>query len=138
MPDKLFSNNVFKAAFLLTGAVLLLSQAAPAFACKIGFVVVGDKKEVYKVGENIDVKLNLEFTHRRCPIALEATDFEFNGLEITKASDWLETVPNKSFEKELKLKVTGNKEGKLTLSVTRKCDLGGGSASIAFKSEPTK
>ena len=138
MIRKLFSPKVLKAAFFLMGAVLFFSNANPAWACKIGFTVLGEKKDVYKVDEMIDVKLIVEFTHRSCPIAMEATNFNVNGLEITKASEWVETKLNKSYEKELKLKVIGNKEGNLTLSITRDCDMGGGAGSLTFKSEPVK
>ena len=139
MLKRLFSNNVFKTSLFFIGVILLLFNVNPLLACKIEFKVLGEEKEIYKVDDIIDVKLTVVFSHRVCPIAIRNTDSDTNGLEIIEETEWKEIRGRMMiYERELKLKVKGNKEGKLTLSVIRKCDLGGGSGSITFKSKPVE
>jgi hypothetical protein len=138
MMKRMLPISVFKAAFFFLGAVWLFSNANSVFGCKIEMKVLGETKEVYALNDVIQLKISFEFTHRVCPIAMDDSKITANGLEITEASEWKETKPRRNFEKELKLKVVGNKEGKLTLSMDRTCEFGGGSGSITFKSEPIK
>jgi len=139
MLKKLFSNNVFKTSFLLISVILLFFNANTLLGCNIKFKILGEEKEIYDVDDIIDVRLTGAFTHRVCPTAVEDTDFNADGLEIVEETEW-EVIRGRmmTYERELKLKVKGNKEGKLTLSVTRECNLEGGFGSITFKSKPVE
>jgi len=108
-----------------------------ALACEIEFTVEGEQKEVYKTGDIVIVKVKVVLTHRVCPVAMSKTKFEPNGFKIEGATDWKEVSPN-VWERKLKMKVTGNKKGKLMISATRTCDKEGGFGSLTLQGEPLK
>jgi len=138
MLKRCFSSKAFKTSLLLMGFVWWLLSVHPLFACKIDLKAVGEEKKLYKIGDIIDLNLTVAFTHRACPTAINETEFNADGLEISEATEWKETRPRTVYEKTLKLKVTSNKEGKLTLAIVRKCDREGGFGSITFNAEPLK
>jgi hypothetical protein len=122
---------------LLTLVLFSITGMSSLFACEIEFAIQGKKKDKYKVGDEIVVKVKLTFTHRACPIAVKDTKFDTKGLKVAGATDWEETSPN-VWERKLKLKVLSNKAGKLTLTATRTCDKEGGFGTISFEAVPLK
>lgn len=106
-----------------------------AKACEIEITVQGDKKEVYKVGDEIVVKVSVTLIHRACPISMEKTKFEPKGMKILQATKWKEVSSN-VWERKMKLKVTGTKDGKLNFSAERTCDLEGGFGEISLECKP--
>ena len=138
MIRKLFFSNVFKAVFLLLGALWLFSNADSVFGCEIELKVIGEKKDVYAINDVINLKISVEYTHKVCVLGIDETKFSVTGLEIAEASEWKEIQAKRKYEKDLKLKVISDKEGKLVLSVVRGCELGGGTGSITLKSVPTR
>jgi len=138
MHKRCFHLSALKVSVFLAVLISLLLTSNPLFACKIDLKAVGDVKELYKVGDVIDLNLVVAFTHRACPTAINETEFNVEGLEISEATDWKETKAGMIFEKTMKLKVLSNKEGKLKLSVVRECPREGGFGSISFKAEPLK
>ncbi|PLW99953.1 MAG: hypothetical protein C0594_16350 [Marinilabiliales bacterium] len=120
---------------LLVIMVLLTSVLVQkAVACEFEFKVDGDKKEVYKAGDVVVVKVKVTFTHMVCDVGIQKTKFETDGLKIEGATDWKETSPG-IWERKLKLKVTGNDKGELVLSGTRTCNKTGGYGSLKLNGE---
>lgn len=110
-------------------------------ACEIEFEVVdgnkkedGDKKEVYKEGDVLVIKVKATLTHRFCTIGINKTRFYSDGLKVLGATDWKETSTN-IWERKLKVKVTDNDSGKLMISAKRTCDKQGGFGSLTLQGE---
>lgn len=121
-------------AFFLI-SVLLAGQQVEA--CEIEFTVLGDdKKESYKVGDEIVVKIDVIFTHRVCPEGIENTKFKYDGVKVLGATKWKE-IANGKFERKLKLKVVEGNNPNLTLEAIRKCDKEGGYGKISVKRATT-
>ncbi len=116
---------------------LMIFSSAEVSACNIKFKVIKNKKEVYKAGDIIVVKVIVYYTHRNCLIEIDDTKFDTKGLKIVKMSDWFE-ICSGVWENELTLKVKGTKNGKLIINATRTCSRSGGFGSLSLKSKPIK
>lgn len=115
-------------------SVLFIGQQVKA--CEIEFTVLGEKKENFKVGEEIVVKINVIFTHRVCPEGIENTKFKYDGVKVLGATKWKETS-NGKFERKLKLLVLEGEQTELVLEAIRKCDKEGGYGKITIKKGTT-
>lgn len=120
-----------KKTFLL---VALIFISGIILACNIEFEVQGTAKAKYKVGDEVVVKVKIHLTHRVCPVAMKDTKLDAKGMEILGATDWKEVEPG-SWERKVKMKVTGSKNGKLQLTATRTCDKEGGLGTLTLLSE---
>ena len=125
-------HSIFKVLFL--GIILTGFTANSLKACKIEFEVEGEKKEVYKEGDIAVVKVKVTFTHRICPLSIKETKFDSKGIQIIGATDWEETSPG-VWQRKLQAKITGSKNGKLTITGSRTCDKIGGYGSITLQGE---
>lgn len=123
--------------FLLLSFILVFLFSVQSEACEMKFEVSGTKKELYKTGDEVIIKATVTFSHRVCQTAIQETKFNTDGLKILSATDWKEITPG-TWERKLKIKVTGNKTGKLTLEAVRTCNKQGGFGSITLKGVPTK
>lgn len=118
----------------ILGIVILMFVLSPVFACEIEFEVQGTKKETYKAGDEIIVKVRVTLTHRVCNVAMNNTKFDTKGLEMLGGTDWKEVSPG-VWERKLKMKAQKTKNGKLILTVTRTCDKEGGSGTLTMEGE---
>ncbi len=127
----LSKNKIFKYLFLtfISFFTLFLTTKQNVYSCEIEFEILGEKKETYKSGDVIIIKVKVIYTHRVCSEAIKNTKFNANGGKILKATKWKETSTN-IWERKLKLEVNGNKDGKLNLNAVRTCDKTGGFGSI--------
>jgi len=118
----------------ITATVILLAAfVASAFACEITYEILKGEKASYAVGDELIVRVKVEFTHRVCPEGIKATEFKLDGLKVVGAKEWEEHSPT-SYSRDLKIKITeGGKEVKLISK--RTCDKDGGFGSISFKAE---
>lgn len=119
---------------LLISGVLILFAAFTAFSCEIEFEIQGAKKEIYKAGDEIIVKVRVSLTHRTCAVAMNQTKFDTKGLEILGGTDWKEVTPG-VWERKLKLKASKTADGKIVLTATRTCDKEGGSGTLVLVGE---
>ena len=119
---------------LLLSGVLIMFAAFTALSCEIEFEIQGAKKETYKAGDEIIVKVRVTLTHRACVVAMNQTKFDTKGLEILGGTDWKEVTPG-VWERKLKMKAAKTSDGKLTLQVTRTCDKEGGSGTLTLVGE---
>ncbi len=131
----MIKRSLVKALFLMMGIFLFAGHQAQA--CDIKFKVLGEKKETYKVGDEIVIKIEVHYTHRICPEAIEDTKFTYNGIEVKGATKWQETQTN-LWTRKLKVKVKGTKDGKLIINASRTCDKVGGVGTLTLDSTPLK
>jgi hypothetical protein len=117
--------------------ILFLIAFTGIKACEITLEVEKGAKEKYVVGDEFVIKVNLKFSHRVCNLSLEETKYEVKGLEILGGTDWKESSVG-SWERKIKVKVTGTPDGKLTFNIVRTCDKMGGFATMSFLSKPVK
>jgi len=131
--------NTFKILKLSTLILFLFFIAGngKAKACEIKFQIVKNEKSVYNVGDELVVRVIVEKSHRRCETGIDATEFSGDGLKVTAATSWKENN-NGGFTRELKVKVTGNKNGKLVLYAKRTCSKQGGLGKLELKGVPLK
>lgn len=121
----------------MTLLIVLLATALFSFACEITLSVEKGEKQKYNAGDEVVVLVKMSFTHKVCNVSLQNTKFDGLGMEILGGTDWKETSPN-VWERKIKVKITGNAQGKSTLNVIRTCDKMGGYATISFESKPVK
>lgn len=132
--------NVVKSKWfliLLVSIFLISFGTKQANACEIEFEVTDNKKDTYEVGDVIVVKVIVTLTHRSCPVGIKKTKFNMKGLKVVGAKEWNQKS-TMVWERELKMKVTGTKDGKLTLNAVRECDKDGGYGSMILESIPVK
>lgn len=116
-PGKLLSKKpLWVAVFLL----ILLAQPLLTDACELKFNISGEKKEVYKVGEEVIVEVEIVYTHRTCEIQLSDTKFTYEGMKILGATAWKEKAPN-TFSRQIKLTLLDDSLPEAKLNIVRKC-----------------
>ncbi|MCD6161075.1 MAG: hypothetical protein J7K40_01505 [candidate division Zixibacteria bacterium] len=134
MIKELFWQNKLK-AILIFGAVLLFVNINQIYACDIKFSVQGEQKELYEVGDEVILTLIVKYTHRVCPEGIDKTQYETNGIKILQGTKWKEFKPG-LWGRKLKVEVTGNKEGKISVAAIRTCEKEGGFGSITLEAKP--
>ena len=103
-----------------------------AQACEIEFEITKGKKETYKTGDTIVIKVIVKLTHRSCPVGLKKTKFKMKGLKVMKSTPWKETSTNE-WERKLLITVTAQSNGKINLSAIRECEKDGGFGSLKLE-----
>ena len=101
-------------------AFFMLVQPAITRACELKFSISGEKKEVYKIGEELIVEVTVVYTHRTCEIQLSDTKFTYEGMKILGATTWKEKAPN-TFARQIKLSLLDDSLDQASLTITRKC-----------------
>jgi len=123
--------------FFLIAFLSLSFSVKEVNACEIGFEITDNKKEIYDIGDVIVIKVNVTLTHRSCPIAMKQTKFTMKGLKVIATTEWKQ-LSTMVWERKLKMKVIGTKDGKLVLNAIRNCDKDGGFGSLILQSKPQK
>ena len=113
---------------LLILAFVFINQKK-ASACEIEFEITKGKKDTYKKGDTLVIKIIVKLTHRSCPVGLKKTKFKMKGLKVMKSTAWKETSTNE-WERKLMAVVTAESNGKINLSATRECEKDGGFGSL--------
>lgn len=115
---------------------LFISIAASAtYACDFKFSVLGNKKEVYQVGDTLTIHVEYVLTHRVCKILPKDTKFKFDGIKITGATEWTEATAG-TFTRNVKALVIDDKKDKFMLTATRTCDKEGGHGVFTVSKKP--
>ena len=122
---------------LLFMTILFTIGTVRLTACEISFEVIKNKKEKNDIGDIIVVKVTVIFTHRICPEGIKKTEFQTSGLKVIGTKEWVE-IKMGVYERELKIKVTGTKKGKVTISAVRKCEKEGGFGALELEAVPLK
>jgi len=116
-PGKLLSK---KPLWVVVFLLILLAQPLLTDACELKFNISGEKKEVYKVGEEVIVEVEIVYTHRTCEIQLSDTKFTYEGMKILGATAWKEKAPN-TFTRQIKLTLLDDSLPEAKLNIVRKC-----------------
>jgi hypothetical protein len=114
---------------LTTILVIFIFSIIAASACEITFEVEKGKKDYYKAGDELVLKVQVSLTHRNCTQKIDATKFKFEGVKVISSTKW-KTISASNFERKLKIKVTDPTSKKLSLNATRTCDKTGGYGEI--------
>jgi len=113
---------------LIVFLFLIVLVTCHAFACEINLTVSKDcKKEAYQSGDEVIIEVQVQFTHRVCPLGIKMTKFTYENLKILGATEWTEVKPG-LFTRQIKAIVTDEKAGVAKLSAIRKCEKEGGYA----------
>jgi len=118
-----------KPKFLIAILAVFMISIVSAYACEITFDIEKGKKDSYKVGDELVLKVHVAYTHRVCSQGIEATKFKYDGIEVISATKWKD-IDGKNFERKLKIRVTDPSSDKLSLNATRTCDKTGGYGEI--------
>jgi hypothetical protein len=100
-------------------------------ACDIVVGVDGVKKERYKAGDVVVLKITVVLEHRNCDTDIKETDIAVSGCQITAATAWVNTS-GKTWERKIKIKITDDKAGKAIVTAKRDCDRDGGQGSLTL------
>lgn len=122
---------VKKSKLLIAALAIFILSIVTASACEITFDIEKGKKDTYKAGDELVLKVHVTYTHRVCTEGIEATKFKYEGIEVISATKWKD-LDGKSFERKLKIKVTDPSSNKLSLNATRTCDKTGGYGEITI------
>ena len=127
-------NKFNKIVLLFLFFVGTFIYSSDANACELEFKVVSEVKDSYSVGDEVVVAVTVLYTHRVCPIGIDATKFNFKGVKVLGATKWKELSAGK-YVRKFKMKITEDTKGKHILSATRTCEKDGGAGSISLKVE---
>jgi len=111
---------------------LVFANSYMAKACEIEFEVTKGKKENYKTGDTLVIKVFVKLTHRSCPVAMKKTKFKMKGLKVLKSTPWKETSTNE-WERKLMAVVTAKSNGKINIAAVRECEKDGGFGSLKLE-----
>ena len=98
-------------------------------ACDIIVSIEGPKKEIYKAGEVVVVKITVVLKHRNCDVNINETAIKVSGSQITGATKWI-NIEGKTWERKIKVKVLGDKSNQSLITAERTCDRDGGKGSL--------
>lgn len=121
--------------FAIAGFIVLFN-ISNAQACEIDIKVIDNQKSKYSIGDELVVKVTVFLSHRNCPEGIKATRFKTNGIKILSATKWTEKNSG-TFERKLKIKITGTKNGIVTIKAVRSCSKGTYTGSLTLKSTPS-
>lgn len=118
--------------FSISLLLLFIITNVVAYSCEIDLSIAGDKKDSYKAGEELVIKVTVLLTHRNCPEGIDKTKFEGKNLEILGGTKWVEKSSG-TYERKLKVKIKDANNNKAVLNASRTCDKEGGFGSITLK-----
>ncbi len=118
---RLFLVLLFVSGFMIVGK-----------ACDIKLVVTGEKKQIYKPGEELVINVTLIYVHRICELELSDTRITCAGMNIVEATEWKEIQPG-TYSKDIKARLLQDGNTEASLKVVRKCSADGGIGSIKIR-----
>jgi hypothetical protein len=110
-------------------ASFLIAVPIMVKACEITISVDGTKKEVYKAGDVVVLKITVVLKHRNCDVDINETNVNVSGMLITGATKWVNTE-GKTWERKIKVKILSDKSDKALILAERTCDRDGGKGSL--------
>ena len=111
--------------------IVFLAMLLPAItkACEIIVSTEGPKKEIYKAGDVVIVKITVVLQHRNCDVGIDETAIKVSGSQITGTTKWVNTR-GKTWERKIKIKILTDKSNQCLVTATRSCDRDGGKGSL--------
>lgn len=114
---------------LMTVAIFLLAPQV-VNACDFEFQIE-NRKESYRVGDEVIVNVTLKLTHRNCKVSPDETQFSGEGIEILGATKWIDVAYNQ-YSRKIKIKITGDASAHKLLAL-RECQKDGAKGNLIFK-----
>jgi len=124
--------NITRITIILIGFFFLLIIPKEASACDITFKVIKGEKEAYNKGDTITVVVDLNLTHRSCPVAIKETKFKTKGLKVIKATSWKQ-ITSMKYKRKLLIVIGESKKGILMINAIRTCEKDGGFGSLKLE-----
>lgn len=112
-------------------ALFLITLPAVANACEIIVSVDGSKKETYKPGDVVVVKITVILQHRNCEVDINETDIKVSGSQIAGVTKWVNTG-GKTWERKIKVKIIADKTNRAVITAERTCNKDGGKGSLTL------
>lgn len=113
---------------------LFIAFPAITKACDITVSVDGLKKETYKTGDVVTVKIIVVLKHRNCDVDINETSVNVSGSQMVASTKWVNTE-GKTWERKIKVKILADKSGKAIVVAERSCDKDGGKGSLILATE---
>jgi hypothetical protein len=111
-------------SFLLTSPVITK-------ACEITISVEEAKKDTYKPGDIVVLKIKVLLKHRNCDVDISETGIKVTGSQIVGATKWVNTDGN-TWERKIKVKILKDLSNKAIIVAERTCDRDGGKGSLTL------
>jgi len=116
-------------------SILMTLTTFQLLACDIRLSIPKESaKEIYKAGDEVVIDVQIQFSHRVCPVEIKKTKFTYKNLKILGATDWKEIKPG-YYTRQIKVKIekiSDAKDGQAKISAVRTCDKEGGYAVFSF------
>jgi hypothetical protein len=111
--------------------LFFLSMLFPVItkACEIIVSIDRTKKEIYKTGDVVVVKITVVLKHRNCDVDINETTIKVSGSQITGTTKWVNTK-GRTWERKIKVKILGNQSNQSLIIAERICDRDGGKGSL--------
>jgi hypothetical protein len=116
---------------ILAIACLLTGFTSTTKACEIIVSVDGTKKENYKAGDVVVIKVTVVLKHRNCDVDINKTAINVSGSQMTGATKWVNTDGN-TWERKIKVKILKDLSNKAIIVAERTCDRDGGKGSLTL------
>lgn len=110
---------------ILALAYLLMAFAPTTKACEIIVSVDEPKKENYRAGDIVVIKITVILKHRNCDVDISETAINLSGCQMTGATKWV-NAEGKIWERKIKVKILGDGSNKAIIVAERECDKDGG------------
>jgi len=104
------------------------------FACEIKLAITGEKKVLYKTGDELIVEATVIYTHRVCELNITDTKFSAEGLKILGATQWKENAPG-TYTRQLKVQILNDSKKEGVIKVERSCKKDGGVGVLTIMKE---
>lgn len=116
---------------LATLIIAFLTMLSPSIAkaCEILVSTEESKKEIYKAGDVVVIKITVVLKHRNCDVSIDETAIKVSGSQVTGTTKWVNTG-GKTWERKIKIKILADKSNQCLITATRTCDRDGGKGSL--------
>lgn len=129
-------DNIMKKRVLVL--IVCLFMGIVSFACNVSFLVNGeakyDKNKIYKVGQEINITVNVQFIHNPCLLDLNETKFKYDGLDVVKEGQWIENSDG-THSKLITVRIQKDYKKECKMTLIRTCTNQGGFGMLKFKHE---
>lgn len=119
--------NVLKPMFFI-----LSLCAFHALAGQISVRYLRGERETYAVGDTVTLSIQINVPPETCSDGMKGTKLFQSGISIVRQSEWRE-IGRGYRQKEISLRITGNKKRKATLTVVRRNDKQSVTHQLQFK-----
>lgn len=100
-------------------------------ACDITVSVDGSKKEKYQANDIVTITVEVNLSHRRCPVDINETSIKVSAMQIVGATKWVNTGGSR-WERKFRIKIIPGSDTRAILTAIRECNKDGGKGSLVL------